>query len=92
MGVVVAARSLLPGCYAAPLSLDGSPLRGTPLLNFLKTVSNVTPLLRQAVKHQPCLQSGREAPSPFTLLRLPETLLNPIGHIANLRLRRPGIF
>jgi hypothetical protein len=27
-----------PGCDAAPLSLDGSALRGTPLLNFLKRV------------------------------------------------------
>jgi len=53
------------------VSVGGPALRGKVLLNFLETVSDLTPLLRQAVKHQPCLQSNREAPSPFTLLRLP---------------------
>jgi hypothetical protein len=47
------------------ISYEGMPRN--PLLNFLKTVCHVTPLLRQAVKLQPRLQSGRKAPSMFTL-------------------------
>ena len=64
----------------APPILCVLPLCDTSPLNFLITVSHVAPLLRQAVKHQPRLQSDRQAPSLFTLRRLPQTSLSPSSH------------
>ncbi len=61
-----------PTRWALPRNRYGSfPFHSKSLLNFLKAVRHVAPLLRQAVKHQPRLQSGRQGPSPFTLLCLP---------------------
>jgi hypothetical protein len=59
------------------------------LLNFLKAVGHVAPLLRQAVKHQPRLQRRRKASGHFALLCFAQTFLGPIGHFADPTLASP---